>query len=233
MSGVGSKRPGKRTPGTGRTPRTAPVGTRGRSLPSHPRHLSSRQSRHRAARARPSVTGPPGNTGHPCASPTHACPHSVNTRTRTASTTVPRKAVPRTDVLRPAGSDDARPDPHITPSGAPPHGLGREPLPQVGSRPPAAATRPARLSAGLAPTPAQQTRFRTKTGSARKIAITMHVTECGNAPRNADPAFPAVTLRNARAIRVSRLPRRRRYARAPSMAPQVACGNDLRHYQNA
>ncbi|MFI7497147.1 Tat pathway signal sequence domain protein [Streptomyces sp. NPDC049687] len=114
------------------------------------------------------------------------------------------------------------------PPGAPPHTLAFEVLLTVESGPPVTVTRVSQPYAGLSVTSAPRTPFRTKAGSARKLVITMHVTECGKVPENARLPFLGVTLRNARAIQVQSFILGPRYAQDLSQALQVACSNDFR-----
>lgn len=81
---------------------------------------------------------------------------------------------------------------------------------------------------GLSLTSAPRAPFRTKSGAARKIVVTMHVTECGKVPRDAGLPFIDVTLRNARAMQVQSFILGPRYAHDLSHALQVACSNDIR-----
>lgn len=61
---------------------------------------------------------------------------------------------------------------------------------------------------------------------ARKIVVTMCVTECGKVPENAGPLSLDVTLRNTRAMEEHSFILGERCAQDPSSAPQVACSND-------
>ncbi|MEU5222973.1 Tat pathway signal sequence domain protein [Streptomyces toyocaensis] len=93
------------------------------------------------------------------------------------------------------------------------------------SGPPVTVTRISQPYAGLSVTSSPRTPFRTKAGSPRKIMITLRVTECGNAPRNAGLPFLDVTLRNTRAMQVHSFILGPQYAQDLSRALQVACSN--------
>ncbi|MGW1723807.1 Tat pathway signal sequence domain protein [Streptomyces sp. NPDC002306] len=111
--------------------------------------------------------------------------------------------------------------------GAPPKSFGFEVLLSVvDPGPPVTVTRVTQPYAGLALTSAPLAPFRTESGSARTIAITMHVTGCGKVPRNAGLPFLDVTLRNVRAIQVQSFILGPRYAHDLSEALQVACSNE-------
>ncbi|MER5432776.1 Tat pathway signal sequence domain protein [Streptomyces sp. NPDC002588] len=112
------------------------------------------------------------------------------------------------------------------PPGAPPHTLSFEVLLTVESGPPVTVTRVSQPYAGISLTSAPRAPFRTTAGSARKLVITMHVTECGKVPENAGLPFLDVTLRNARAIQVQSFILGPHYAQDLSRALQVACSND-------
>lgn len=114
------------------------------------------------------------------------------------------------------------------PPGARPRTFAFEVLLGVRSGPPVTVTTLTPPGAGLTLTSAPRAPFRTKKGAARKIVITLHVTECRKPPRNTGLAFVGVTLRNARAIQVRRFPLGPRYAHDLSAALQVACSNDFR-----
>ncbi|KQX81972.1 hypothetical protein [Streptomyces sp. Root1310] len=103
----------------------------------------------------------------------------------------------------------------------------------VESGPPVTVTRLAQPYTGLSLTSAPRAPFRTKAGSARKVVITMRVTECGKVPKNVGLPFVDVTLRNARAIQVHSFILGARYAHDLSAAVQVACSNESGHHQNA
>ncbi|MFF5186295.1 Tat pathway signal sequence domain protein [Streptomyces sp. NPDC000345] len=141
---------------------------------------------------------------------------------------------------RPHGREQATPRPpfpaqvvdvsylggHTVPPGAPPHTLAFEVLLNVESGPPVTVTRVSQPYAGVSLTSDPRAPFRTGAGSARKIVIALHVTECGKVPENAGLPFIDVTLRNARAIQVRSFILGPRYARDLSQALQVACSND-------
>ncbi|MCX5370644.1 Tat pathway signal sequence domain protein [Streptomyces sp. NBC_00015] len=103
----------------------------------------------------------------------------------------------------------------------------------VESGPPVTVTRLAQPYLGLSLTSAPRAPFRTKAGSARKVVITMRVTECGKVPKNVGLPFVDVTLRNARAIQVHSFILGTRYAHDLSAALQVACSNESGNHQNA
>lgn len=115
---------------------------------------------------------------------------------------------------------------HAVPPGTRPRTFAFEVLLGVESGPPVTVTRLSQPYAGLSVTSAPRAPFRTVAGSARKIVITVHVTECGKAPENAGLPFLDVTLRNARAIQVHSFILGRRYAQDLSDALQVACSNE-------
>ncbi|MGA5874227.1 Tat pathway signal sequence domain protein [Streptomyces cellulosae] len=81
--------------------------------------------------------------------------------------------------------------------------------------------------AGLHRTSRPETPLRVKGDGSRKIAVTVHVTECGKVPRNAGLPFLDVTLRNTRAKEAHSYILGARYARDLSTALEVACGNDF------
>lgn len=113
------------------------------------------------------------------------------------------------------------------PPGTRPRTFAFEVLLSVESGPPVTTTRLSQPYAGLSLTSSPRAPFRTVPGSARKIVITMHVTECGEVPGNAGLPFLDVTLRNARAIQVHSFILGPRYAQDLSQALQVACSNDF------
>ncbi|MEU3276315.1 Tat pathway signal sequence domain protein [Streptomyces antibioticus] len=114
---------------------------------------------------------------------------------------------------------------HSVPPGTRPRTFAFEVLIGVESGPPVTVTRVSQPYAALSLTSAPRAPFRTESGSARTIVITLHVTECGNVPENAGLPFLDVTLRNARAIQVHSFILGRRYAQDLSQALQVACSN--------
>ncbi|NED71224.1 hypothetical protein G3I51_02415 [Streptomyces sp. SID9944] len=116
-------------------------------------------------------------------------------------------------------------DPAATPPGAPRGSFSFALLVSVESGPPVTVTALDQPYAGLSLTSAPRPPFRTAAGTARKIVITMHVTECGKVPENAGLPFLDVTLRNIRAMEVQSFILGSRYAHALSEALQVACGN--------
>ncbi len=67
------------------------------------------------------------------------------------------------------------------------------------SGPPVSLLRVAQPSAALSVRTSPGTPFTVKTGTPRKLIITVHIRECGEVPRNVRLPFLEVTLRNARA----------------------------------
>ncbi|MFF8730733.1 Tat pathway signal sequence domain protein [Streptomyces sp. NPDC015171] len=116
-------------------------------------------------------------------------------------------------------------DSRAAPASAPPRSFGFTVLLSVTSGPPVTVTQVTQPYAGLSLATEPQVPFKTKSGSARKITITMHVTKCGKAPRNASLPFLDVTLRNVRAIQTQSFILGRRYAQDLSHALEVACSN--------
>ncbi|MFJ3042410.1 Tat pathway signal sequence domain protein [Streptomyces tendae] len=98
----------------------------------------------------------------------------------------------------------------------------------VRSGPPVTVTRLTQPYDGLSVTSSPTAPFQTKSHSARKIIVTLRVTECEKAPRNPGLPFLDVTLRNARAIEAHSFILGARYAQDLSRALEVACGNDSR-----
>ncbi|MFD5239687.1 Tat pathway signal sequence domain protein [Streptomyces tendae] len=98
----------------------------------------------------------------------------------------------------------------------------------VRSGPPVTVTRLTQPYDGLSVTSSPAAPFQTKSHSARKIIVTLRVTECEKAPRNPGLPFLDVTLRNARAIEAHSFILGARYAQDLSRALEVACGNDSR-----
>ncbi|MFI2409515.1 Tat pathway signal sequence domain protein [Streptomyces sp. NPDC018947] len=98
----------------------------------------------------------------------------------------------------------------------------------VRSGPPVTVTRVTQPYAGLSAASTPAAPFQTKSHSARKIIVTLRVTECEKAPRNPGLPFLDVTLRNTRAIQDHSFILGERYARDLSQALRVACGNDSR-----
>ncbi|MEU1403623.1 Tat pathway signal sequence domain protein [Streptomyces sp. NPDC005728] len=115
-----------------------------------------------------------------------------------------------------------------TPPGAPARSFSFEVLLRVETGPPVTVTRVTQPYAGLSLVAAPHVPFRTKAGSARKITITMHVTECGKVPKDAGMPFLEVTLRNARAMQIQSFILGSRYAQHLSQALKVACSNSGR-----
>jgi hypothetical protein len=114
-----------------------------------------------------------------------------------------------------------------TPTDAPPRSFSFAVLLSVESGPPVAVTEVSQPYAGLSLTTDPPAPFRTKAGSARKITITMHVTECGKVPVDAGLPFLNVTLRNTQAIQNHSFILGSRYAQHLSSALKVACSNRI------
>ncbi|MGW0880776.1 Tat pathway signal sequence domain protein [Streptomyces sp. NPDC002671] len=112
-----------------------------------------------------------------------------------------------------------------TPASAPPGSFSFTVLLTVEAGPPVTVTRVTQPYEGLALTTDPRAPFGTKAGSARKITITMHVTECGKVPKDAGLPFLEVTLRNARAMQIHSYIPGSRYAQYLSRALKVACSN--------
>ncbi|WP_030185935.1 hypothetical protein [Streptomyces violaceorubidus] len=107
-------------------------------------------------------------------------------------------------------------------------GFGFTVLLSVRSGPPVTVTRLTQPYDGLSMTSSPAAPFQTKSHSARKITVTLRVTECEKAPRNPGLPFLDVTLRNTRAIEAHSFILGARYAQDLSQALEVACGNDSR-----
>ncbi|MFJ4520389.1 Tat pathway signal sequence domain protein [Streptomyces sp. NPDC088810] len=119
-------------------------------------------------------------------------------------------------------------DARTPPAGAPPRSFSFAVLVSVASGPPVTVTRVSQPYAGLTLTTTPPAPFRTRADSARKITITMHVTDCEKAPRDAGLPFLDVTLRNTRAIQTQSFIPGARYAQDLSHALEVACSNRSR-----
>ncbi|MET8559709.1 Tat pathway signal sequence domain protein [Streptomyces flaveolus] len=119
-------------------------------------------------------------------------------------------------------------DGRTTPAGAPPRSFSFAVLLSVSSGSPVTVTRVSQPYAGLSLNTDPPVPLRTKPGSARKVTITMHVTECAKAPQNAGLPFLDVTLRNTRAIQVQSFILGPRYAQDLSHALRAACGKKFR-----
>ncbi|MFE0799154.1 Tat pathway signal sequence domain protein [Streptomyces sp. NPDC058812] len=98
----------------------------------------------------------------------------------------------------------------------------------VRSGPPVTVTRLDQPYAGISMTSSPTAPFQTKAHSARKIIVTLRVTECAKAPRNLALPFLQVTLRNTRAIQAHSFILGTHYARDLSQALEVACRNESR-----
>ncbi|MES9522131.1 Tat pathway signal sequence domain protein [Streptomyces capoamus] len=119
-------------------------------------------------------------------------------------------------------------DARTPPADAPPRSFSFAVLLSVASGPPVTLTRMDQPYAGLALSTEPPAPFRTRAGSARTITVTLHVTDCGKAPRDAELPFLDVTLRNTRAIQTQSFIPGTRYARDLSHALEVACSNRSR-----
>ncbi len=119
-------------------------------------------------------------------------------------------------------------DPAATPPHAPRRSFSFAVLISVESGPPVSVMRISQPYAGLSLTSQPRTPFRTGAGSARRIVVTLHVTECETVPLNAGLPFLDVTLRNARAIQVQSFILGPRYAQALTEALRGACDRDSR-----
>ncbi|WP_306333972.1 Tat pathway signal sequence domain protein [Streptomyces sp. KL118A] len=91
------------------------------------------------------------------------------------------------------------------------------------SGPPATVRRVGQPSAALSVSTSPLTPFEVKSGSPRKLIITMHIRECGEVPRNAGLPFLEVTLRNVRAIENQSYILGPEYANDLSAALMAAC----------
>ncbi|MFC8871695.1 Tat pathway signal sequence domain protein [Streptomyces sp. NPDC057148] len=98
----------------------------------------------------------------------------------------------------------------------------------VRSGPPVTVTRLDQPYEGLSITSSPAAPFQTKSHSARKIIVTLRVTECEKAPRNLGFPFLDVTLRNTRAIQAHSFILGTNYAQDLSEALQVICGDEYR-----
>lgn len=98
----------------------------------------------------------------------------------------------------------------------------------VTSGPPVTVRDIAQPYAGLTLTSQPRTPFRTRAGDSRRIVITMHVTQCSNAPESAGLPFLDVTLRNTRAKEVHSFILGQRYAQHLSSALRDICDNTSR-----
>jgi hypothetical protein len=116
-------------------------------------------------------------------------------------------------------------DGRTTAAGAPPRSFSFAVLLSVESGPPVTVTGVTQPYAGLSLTTDPPAPFRTKAGSARKITVTMHVTQCRKVPMDAGLPFLDVTLRNTRAIQNHSFILGSRYAQHLSQALKVACSN--------
>jgi hypothetical protein len=98
----------------------------------------------------------------------------------------------------------------------------------VRSGPPVTVTRVTQPYAGLSASATPAAPFETKPHSARKIIVTLRVTECEKAPRNPGLPFLDVTLRNKRAIQAHSFILGPRYAQHLSEALRTACDHVYR-----
>ncbi|QES45838.1 Tat pathway signal sequence domain protein [Streptomyces venezuelae] len=91
------------------------------------------------------------------------------------------------------------------------------------SGPPATVRRVGQPSTALSVSTSPLTPFEVKTGSPRKLIITMHIRECGEVPRNAGLPFLEVTLRNVLAMEKQSYILGPEYANDLSAALTAAC----------
>ncbi|MFJ8190265.1 Tat pathway signal sequence domain protein [Streptomyces sp. NPDC096094] len=98
----------------------------------------------------------------------------------------------------------------------------------VRTGPPVTVTRLDQPYDGISMTSSPAAPFQTKAHSARKIIVTLRVTECAKAPRNLALPFLHVTLRNTRAIQAHSFILGTHYAQDLSRALEVACSNESR-----
>ncbi|MEU6588758.1 Tat pathway signal sequence domain protein [Streptomyces sp. NPDC046881] len=211
MSGIGPPEPGEGTRAwDDRQPEAAFPAGRTRAL------LAARYARHRRiAFALAAAAVLSGGGGYLYATrPQQPPPHPPH---RPAQAPYPAQVVDVTYL------DARRP-----PAGAPPRSFSFTVLVSVASGPPVTVIRVGQPYAGLALTTNPPTPFRTRANSARKITITMHVTDCEKAPRDAGLPFLDVTLRNTRAIQTQSFIPGARYAQDLSHALEVACSNRSR-----
>jgi hypothetical protein len=96
----------------------------------------------------------------------------------------------------------------------------------VRSGPPVTVTRIDQPYDGISMTSSPVAPFQTKAHSARKIIVTLRVTDCAKAPRNLALPFLHVTLRNTRAIQAHSFILGTGYAQDLSRALEVACSNE-------
>ncbi|WP_253915546.1 Tat pathway signal sequence domain protein, partial [Streptomyces mayonensis] len=118
--------------------------------------------------------------------------------------------------------------PVAVPSGAPVGVFGFAVLLSVRSGPPVTVTRLAQPYDGVTVTSSPTAPFQTKSHSARKIIVTLRVTQCEKAPRNAGLPFLDVTLRNARAMQTHSFILGPRYTEDLTQALEIACSDDSR-----
>ncbi|MET9773769.1 Tat pathway signal sequence domain protein [Streptomyces sp. NPDC006367] len=116
-------------------------------------------------------------------------------------------------------------DPVPSPGDATTGGFSFAVLLSVRSGPPVTVTRVTQPYAGLSASATPAPPFETEPLSARKIIITLRVTECEKAPRNPGLPFLDVTLRNTRAMQVHSFILGPRYAQHLSEALRTACGH--------
>ncbi|MER7052908.1 Tat pathway signal sequence domain protein [Streptomyces sp. NPDC000351] len=114
------------------------------------------------------------------------------------------------------------------PGGTEPGGFSFAVRLSVRSGPPVTVTGLTQPYAGLSMTSSPAAPFQTKTHSARKIILTVRVTECDKTPRNPGLPFLDVTLRNTDAIEAHSFILGPRYAQHLSHALEAICDNDSR-----
>ncbi|MES4888574.1 Tat pathway signal sequence domain protein [Streptomyces sp. NPDC096012] len=209
MSGIGPVEPGE---GTGA--RDNPAARNARSAGRTRTALVSWYRRHRrAARALLALAVLLGGGGYLFATRPRQPPHDP---TPPAEVPYPAQAVGVTYL---AG--------RTTAAGAPPRSFSFEVLLNVESGPPVTVTGVTQPYAGLTLTTDPPAPFRTRAGTARRITVTMHVTQCRKVPMDAGLPFLDVTLRNTRAIQNHSFILGSRYAQHLSQALKVACSNSV------
>ncbi|CAL9415564.1 hypothetical protein [Streptomyces sp. enrichment culture] len=114
------------------------------------------------------------------------------------------------------------------PPGAPVGVFGFAVLLSVRSGAPVTVTRLAQPYDGVTLTSSPTAPFQTKSHSTRKIIVTLRVTQCEKAPRNAGLPFLDVTLRNVRAIQAPSFILGPRYPQDLTQALEIACSDGSR-----
>jgi hypothetical protein len=93
----------------------------------------------------------------------------------------------------------------------------------VSSGPPVSVQSITQPSSALSLTAVPRPPFRTQAGHSRRLVLTIHVRECGKAPRKARLPFISVTLRNTRAIAEHSFILGEHYAEDLSSAMEATC----------